>query len=185
MRLALLLIAASACFAADPARHFTLFDGVVEYPGTRRLWENWEFVTKLPVSPGAPKDWTAPVNFVDGLIHVRAEVLRMSPVETPVSVHIGWWNREGDPEIRHTAGAPILFDSPGVYGTIVPVRQVRAFYGAGPRENAIVNDWNWPDAYAPNRFYTFIQPRANVPGKEGFPYQIRVTVTVHAAGEKP
>jgi hypothetical protein len=109
----------------------------------------------------------------------------MEPVTEPVSVHIGWWNREGDPEIRHTAGAPILFTKPGVYGTIVPIREIRAWYGSGPRENALVQDWNWQDAYAEGRFYTFIQPRGNPKGKDGFPYKIRVTVTVHAKGERP
>lgn len=170
---------------APGARHFVLFDGIVTYAGKRRLWENWDFVMKLPVAPGAPKNWLAPVNFVDGKLKFDVDVLEMSPVEKPVSVHMGWWNREGDPEIRHTAGAPIEFDKPGHYSTVVPIRAIRAFYGAGPRENARVSDWDWFHAYADGRFYSFIQPKKNLPGKEGFPYKIRATVTIYAKGEEP
>jgi len=167
------------------AKQFVLFDDVVTYTGKRRLWENWDFVTKLQIHPGAPENWLHPVNFVDGKLKFEVQVLEMGPVEVPVSVHMGWWNREGDPEIRHTAGAPILFSKPGTYATIVPIRQIRAYYGAGPRENALVNDWNWHSAYARGRFYTFIQPKDNPPGKDGFPYKIRATVTIYAAGEEP
>lgn len=161
-------------------KKFTFFDGVVTHDGSRRHWENWDFVGRLPVNGGAPKNWVTPVNFADGNLRFRVEVLEMGPVDSPVSMHMGWENIFDDPEIRHTAGAPVIFSKPGVYETVVPVRSIKIWYGKGPKKDQPCTDWDWTHAWTENKVYTFIQPRKNPKGKEGFPYKVHATITIEA-----
>lgn len=165
---------------APGAKKFTFFDGIVEQTGKQRHWENWDFVGRLPVKGGAPKNWVTPVNFADGTLRYRIEVLEMQPVESPVSMHMGWENIFDDPEIRHTAGAPIKFSKPGVYETTVPVKSLKIFYGKGPKKDQRCFDWDWRSAWTENKIYTFIQPHKNPLGKDGFPYKVHATITIEA-----
>jgi hypothetical protein len=168
---------------APNQRSFTFFDGVVTFTGQRRLWEAWDFVTRLDHTPGSPKNWLKPVNFADGTLRFRVEVLEMQPVETPVSVHLGWENIPDDPEVRHTAGAPILFSKPGVYETSVPIRKIRSWYGKGPKRDTENFAWDWRHAWTEKKFYMFIQPRKNPKGQDGFPFKVHATVTIVAPPE--
>lgn len=165
---------------APGAREFVFFDEVIVQTGKKRLWDTWDFVTRLPVKPGAPKNWVTPVDYANGTLRFRIEVLEMGPIDSPVSMHMGWENIEDDPEIRHTAGAPVLFSKPGIYETTVPIKDIKIWYGKGPKKDQRCHEWDWRHAWTPNKIYTFIQPRKNPPGKDGFPYKVRATITIAA-----
>ncbi|HSH94337.1 MAG TPA: hypothetical protein VK968_09350 [Roseimicrobium sp.] len=74
-----LLLAASSATAAQ----FVLFD--VTFPFTKEDAENSKpskshYYVKAPViNPERPKDWTAPVDYRNGTVHVRLEVLEKPP----------------------------------------------------------------------------------------------------------
>jgi hypothetical protein len=169
---------------AEPARHFTMFEGTVTHTGKNRLWEDWDFVTRLRVKAGAPKNWLAPVNYREGTLRFRVEVLEMPEVEHPISVSMGWHAGPRDFEIRHVAGVPIYFIRPGIYERTVAVKDLEAFYGHGPRENEKALDFNFTETFADDRFMLWVRPRDNKPPKDGFPIRYRATVTIFAAGEQ-
>jgi hypothetical protein len=148
--------------------------------GKSRLYQDWDFVTGIKTEPGCAKNWLTPVNYAEGNLRFRLEVLEMGPVDKPMSIGMGWWNTPKDPEIRHTAGAMIKFDKPGVYETVVPINKIEAYYGAGPKRDKLCREWHWDSAYADNSYYVFVRPNGNPKEKQGFPIKVHATVTIMA-----
>ncbi len=185
---ALIFLVSSPLSAAEPeaaasaekpaADQFVFVDATFVIGGKNRLHKDWDFVTGIKTQPGCPKNWLTPINYAEGKLRFRFEVLEMGPVDKPLTIGMGWWNTPKDPEIRHSAGALTKFDKPGVYETTVPINKIGAYYGAGPNRDKPCKVWHWDSAYADNMFYVFVRPNGNPEDKQGFPIKMRATVTI-------
>jgi len=82
IRAGLLLAAALAAVTASfcgRAEQFVLFDVTFTYSkqdaDTSRPSKSHVYLTGDRINPGRPKDWTRPVDYRNGMVHLRAEIL--------------------------------------------------------------------------------------------------------------
>ncbi len=158
---------------------FVFFENTYVHAGQRRLYADWDFVTRMAQNSGAPVNWEEPVNYCDGTYDFEVDVLEMGKVDKPVIIQFGWWNTENDPEIRHIASRQLFFDKPGSYKLTYKLKDTKCFYGKGPKADERCYLWYWDKAYANNTIYTLINPNGNSSEADGFPYKVHVKVTVH------
>lgn len=157
------------------AEQFVLFDRMVTNTGGRRLYSDWDFVTRLPHQPGAPKNWLTPISYADGNYHLRVEVLEMKGISKPVDFCLGCWNKAGDPTIQHCCWwINSRIKAPGVYEQ---EKRIRSFWH-GPGKGSKRLPWDFASAYKDRSFFTIIRPH----GQDPFPVKMHVTMTVVSEG---
>ncbi len=156
---------------------FILFEGEIVHSGDQQDYKDWNFNTMRETNPDIPTDWLQGGDkslLKTGIYSLYLEVRRMERAwDSPMTLHFGWWNIPGDPEIRHIAtpgvklinivppepGKPWIYELTGEISKLDPQCM---YFGAGPKAHSKVNDWDWNTAVAPNTFYTFIKPLDNV-----------------------
>lgn len=85
------LPAAVSPMAGKPAKQFVLIDVTFDYTkkdaDTSTPSQSHYYVTGKRVNPKRPRDWTGPVDFRNGTVHIRTEVLEKPESDEPVQ-----WN---------------------------------------------------------------------------------------------
>lgn len=161
---------------------FVFFEWTYNHIGRYRLYDTWDFMTKMVMKPNIDVDWTSPINYKDGTYDFEVEVIEMEEVTEEISIQFGWWNDKNDPEIKHIASHKLFFDKPGSYSYSGKLKDLRAYFGAGARADQRAEMyWDWTNAYATNTFYTIINPNGNKEPNEGFPIRVHVKLTIHEA----
>jgi hypothetical protein len=73
------------------------------------------------LSHGIPKDWTSPVDFRNGTVHIRLEVLEKPPGNEPTTWTLCYIPNKGQGNGYGCTGTPVYRDV-GVYETDVSMR---------------------------------------------------------------
>ncbi|HEU0121953.1 MAG TPA: hypothetical protein VFQ91_15590 [Bryobacteraceae bacterium] len=121
MRLLCLLLAA-ACLL--PAEQFVLFDVTFRY--TKEDADNStpsksHYYVKGPlINPDRPKDWTSPVDYRNGTVHIRLEVLEKPAGGEPTTWTLCYIPNKGQGNGYGCTGTD-LYTTPGVYEKDVPM----------------------------------------------------------------
>ena len=111
---ALILTLASPCFADQ----FVLFD--VTFPFTQQDALNSKpnqshyYVTEPTLSAARPKDWTAPVDYRNGTVHVRLEVLDKPAGSAPTTWSVCYIPNKGQNHGYGCIGTPV-YSEKGLY----------------------------------------------------------------------
>jgi len=122
MRPAFLLLAMTAL--ACPAEQFVLFD--VTFPYTKADADNStpsksHYYVKDPViNPARPKDWTSPVDYRNGTVHIRLEVLEKPPGNEPTTWTLCYIPNKGQGNGYGCTGTD-LYTTAGVFEKDVPM----------------------------------------------------------------
>ena len=161
--------------AQSSQNEFLFFEKIYTHTGSKVLYADWDFVTKMALIPNVPGNWEAPIAYNEGTMLVEFEVITMKSVNNPVSIWFGWWNFNKDPQIRHIADVGVYFNKVGKYsGEKKPIRYLKAFYGAGPKADQRCYDWDWANAFGNNTFYTLFMPE----GQDPFPITLSLKVYI-------
>ena len=118
--LAALLTLASSCFADQ----FVLFD--VTFPFTQEDALNSKpnqshyYVKEPTLSPARPKDWTAPVDYRNGTVHVRLEVIDKPEGSQPTTWSVCYIPNKGQNHGYGCIGTPV-YKEKGVYEKDIPM----------------------------------------------------------------
>lgn len=111
---ALLLLAATV----SPAAQFVLFD--VSFTFTKDDADNSKpskshyYVKGAAINPDRPRDWTAPVDYRNGTVHIRTEVLEKPPGGEPTTWSICYIPNKGQGNGYGCTGTD-LYKEKGVY----------------------------------------------------------------------
>lgn len=103
---------------ADPAQQFVLFDAAFTF--TKEDADNSKpskshfYVRGDRLNPGRPKDWTDPVDFAGGTVHVRLEVIEKPAGGAPTTWSLCYIPNEGRKAGYGCTGTQIYKES-GVY----------------------------------------------------------------------
>jgi hypothetical protein len=112
--LAVLVAAPSACVAEQ----FVLFDVTFTYTkedaNTSRPSKSHYYVKGKDISPDRPKDWTAPVDYRNGTVHIRAEVMEKPAGGEPTTWTICYIPNKGKGNGYGCTGTG-LYTEAGVY----------------------------------------------------------------------
>ncbi len=178
MRLALLLLAA----ATLSAEQFVLFD--VTFPFTKADADNASpskshFYVKGPlINPNRPKDWTSPVDYRNGSVHIRLEVLEKPPGSEPTTWTLCYIPNKGQGNGYGCTGTD-LYKEVGVYEKDVPMTQFwenqSIIWSEGIKQmDLVIKDNSGGRGHAHRR-----------PDHEKFfPTKVRITMTQVSAGAK-
>lgn len=120
LTLAALLLSAVPCFADQ----FVLFD--ITFPFTQQDALNSKpnqshyYVKEPDLSPARPKDWTAPVDYRNGTVHVRIEVLEKPENTQPTTWSVCYIPNKGQNHGYGCIGTPV-YKEKGVYEKDIPM----------------------------------------------------------------
>ena len=155
-----------------PHNQFVLFDTILIHDGSRRLHADWDFKLRMQEASGVPEKWLCPIDFANGLMHIKLEIIEINPTVTPVRFGLGWVNlpKTLDPDIQHRVGWPIYFTKQGVYEATMPVQSM--WYGPGYGEQTL--PWDWSHAIDNKSVFTILQPG----GQDPFPVKFHVVATI-------
>jgi hypothetical protein len=118
-----LLLFLAAAFTLS-AEQFVLFD--VTFPYTKADADNStpsksHFYVKGPlINPDRPKDWTQPVDYRNGTVHIRLEVLEKPPGGAPTTWTLCYIPNKGQKNNYGCTGTDIYKEA-GVYEKDVPM----------------------------------------------------------------
>ncbi len=104
--------------APSHAEQFVLFD--VTFPFTQQDALNSKpnqshyYVTEPTLNPARPKDWTAPVDYRNGTVHVRIEVLEKPEATQPTTWSVCYIPNKGQNHGYGCIGTPVYKDK-GVF----------------------------------------------------------------------
>ena len=154
--------------------NFEFLNLEVVFKGEKILFSDWELLLHQKALEGVPSNWLSPINFADGIYHIRLEILEMQDTVNPVEFEISWLNypEKKHPNIPHRCsfGYYCMFNSPGVYEHIAKIKDM---------ENTSVNGmeevWNWEAGWESP--FCLIKPY----GQKPFPVKASFQVTVYAA----
>lgn len=114
------LLATGLLFAAPSARaeQFVLFDVTFDYTKTdadnSKPSKSHYYVKGDKLNPNRPRDWTAPVDYRNGTVHVRLEVLDKPPGNAPTTWSICYIPNKGRGNGYGCTGTAIYREA-GVY----------------------------------------------------------------------
>jgi hypothetical protein len=123
------------------------------------------------LNPDVPANWESPVNYADGDVTIRIELLETASAGAfPVYYLIGWESQDGEGYVRGGA----KFDALGTFEERVRVKDFQRVVN-GVDAGSVEDDWDWSRA--------FQSPNGDTWGAGGAPYPLRVKVrlTLHPA----
>jgi hypothetical protein len=106
--------------ATKNQKQFVLFD--VEFTYTKEDADNSKpskshyYVTGNMLNPKTPKDWTSPVDYRNGTVHIRMEVLEKPPGQAPTIWSLCYIPNKGQDNNYGCTSTP-LYHNEGVYET--------------------------------------------------------------------
>ncbi len=160
-----------------------IFDKIVEHSGQNRLYEDWDFVTKMFFARGVPLNWLEPVNYAEGRYHIRVEVMSMGEIDVPFKISCGWTNRARvyDPTGQHCTISVKGIKKPGIYGES---NWLRSWWHGPADDKDPVLLWDFEHAYLPHSFFTIVAPDPLYPVQNfnPFPLKMRLTLWIVSKG---
>ncbi|MCB0371647.1 MAG: hypothetical protein KDD31_01415, partial [Muricauda sp.] len=114
-------------FWAQSQQHqFVLFDVTFTYTkqdaDTSTPSKSHYYVTGDMLNPNRPKDWTSPVDFRNGTVHIRIEVLEKPPGNEPTKWTLCYIPNRGQGNGYGCTGTD-LFTEEGIYEKDVPMTE--------------------------------------------------------------
>jgi hypothetical protein len=177
-RLLVLVVTSSACFADQ----FVLFD--VSFTYTKENADNSKpskshyYVKGEMLNQARPKDWTAPVDYRNGTVHIRLEVLEKPAGAEPTTWTICYIPNKGQGNGYGCVGTD-LYREAGVYEKDVSMKSFwqndAIVWSEGIKQmDLVIKDGSGGNGHAHKRadFEKF------------FPTKVRITVTQVSAGAK-
>ena len=117
------LLAASPTLAV--ADQFVLFDATFTYTkhdaDTARPSPSHYYIKGDKINPDRPRDWTAPVDYRNGTVHIRTEVIDKPPGGEPTTWTMCYIPNKGQGNGYGCTGSD-LYTKPGVYEKDVSMR---------------------------------------------------------------
>jgi hypothetical protein len=96
------------------------------------------------LNAAVPKNWSSPVNYADGEVTVRIELLSVADGTVfPLYYLVGW--DPGDGSDRYVRGGA-KFDKLGVIEERVPVKEFQRVVN-GKDDGNVGSDWPWQNAF--------------------------------------
>ncbi|MBS2013946.1 MAG: hypothetical protein JST00_13740 [Deltaproteobacteria bacterium] len=121
------------------------------------------------LNPAVPRDWTTPVNYADGDVTIRIELVSVSEgTEFPLYYLVGW--TAGNGSTAYVRGGH-MFQSLGVLEERVPVKELQRVVGGRDVGNA-ADEWSWKAAFETVNADAW-------GGKVVYPVSARVRFTLH------
>lgn len=121
----LALVAATLQFSSALADQFILFDMQFTYTkedaDTSTPSKSHYYLTGDRINPQRPKDWTSPVDYRNGTVHLRAEILEKPAGGEPTTWTICYIPNKGKGNGYGCTGTD-LYRAPGVYEKDVSMR---------------------------------------------------------------
>lgn len=166
----------------DNAKQFVLFD--VEFIYTKADADNSTpskshfYVKGDLINPQRPKDWTSPVDYRNGTVHIRLEVIDKPTGNAPTKWTLCYIPNKGQGNGYGCTGTE-LFTTEGVFETDVPMTSFweneSIVWSEGIKQmDLVIKDDSGGQGHAHKR-----------PDHEKFfPTRVRITMTQVAAGEK-
>jgi len=105
-------------------QQFVLFDVTFTY--TKEDADNSSpskshfYVTGDKINPRRPTDWTSPIDFRNGTVHIRLEVIEKPPGRAPTTWTLCYIPNKGQKNGYGCTGAEIYFDE-GIYEKDIPM----------------------------------------------------------------
>jgi len=129
---------------AQSAKQFTLFD--VKFDYTKHDADNSTpskshyYVTGNMLNTNRPKDWTSPVDYRNGTVHIRLEILEKPPGDAPTTWTLCYIPNKGQGNGYGCTGSTI-YTKAGVYETDVPMTSFwEMARSSGPKG---LSKWIW------------------------------------------
>ena len=123
------------------------------------------------LNPALPSNWLSPINYADGEVSVRIELIEVArPSSVPIYYLVGWSPDDGSE--RYIRGGARFDQASGVVEERVPVKSFQKVVN-GRDAGDVNDDWNWSKA--------FRTPNGDTWGSNGAPYPLKVKVrlTLH------
>jgi hypothetical protein len=176
----ILIALASLCPAS--AAQFVLFDTTFTY--TKEDADNSKpskshfYVKGDMLNPARPKDWTSPVDYRNGTVHIRAEVLDKPPGGEPTTWTICYIPNKGQKNGYGCTGTD-LYKEKGVYEKDVPMTSFwendSIIWSEGIKQmDLVIKDGSGGGGHAHKR----------ADHEKFFPTKMRITVVQVSAGAK-
>ncbi len=168
--------------AATRADQFVLFDATFTY--TKADADNAKpspshyYITRDKINPDRPKDWTAPVDYRNGTVHIRTEVIDKPPGGEPTTWTMCYIPNKGQGNGYGCTGSD-LYTAPGVYEKDVSMRSFweneSIIWSEGIKQvDLVIKDKSGGKGHAHKR-----------PDPEKFfPTRVRITMIQVSAGAK-
>ncbi len=167
----------TAVLSSARAEQFVLFDKVFTFEEKDAV--PTESHLKVPASEfgkETPKDWTAPVDYRNGTLHVRYEVLEMPRGETPTMWSLCYIPNKG----QYGCASSPRYTKPGVYEKDEPMNKFwkneRIGWTGGIKMFTLVIK----AAGVKGKSHAHLQPDL----KKFFPTRVRVTLVQVSKGDK-
>jgi hypothetical protein len=123
---ALMLLTFCAVPSAGRAEQFVLFDATFTYTkqdaDSSRPSKSHYYVKGDKLNPDRPRDWTAPVDYRNGTVHIRAEVMEKPPGGEPTTWTICYIPNKGKGNGYGCTGTD-LYREKGVYEKDVSMKE--------------------------------------------------------------
>ena len=158
----------------EPCPRFTFIDRHLSLTGAAVLYDDWDFVLRIPVEQGAPLNWRHPVDWAGGVYHLRVEIFSMKAVPRPIELEVGWSNlpKQEDPDGLHRCsfGPYCSFSGRGTYEHIAFLDDME-----NTTTDSSEKAWDWSRAW--HRPFALIKPY----GQNPYPIECRLTITIYGA----
>lgn len=178
------MILAFACSSHSGVRagQFVLFDVTFRY--TKQDADNSKpskshyYVTGEQLNPNRPRDWIAPVDYRNGTVHIRAEILEKPPGGEPTTWTICYIPNRGQGNGYGCTGTD-LFREAGVYEKDVSMKSFwqneAIVWNEGIKQmDLVIKDGSGGNGHAHKR----------ADHEKFFPTKVRLTVVQVSAGSK-
>lgn len=180
-RFAWLLALLAACTSL-PAAQFVLFDATFNY--TKEDADNSKpskshyYIKGAAINPDRPKDWTAPVDYRNGTVHIRLEVLEKPPGGEPTTWSICYIPNKGQGNGYGCTGTDVYREK-GVYEKDVSMKSFwqndAIIWSEGIKQmDLVIKDNSGGSGHAHKR----------ADHEKFFPTKVRITVIQVSAGAK-
>lgn len=107
------------------ADQFVLFDATFTYTkadaDNSKPSQSHYYITKDKINPDRPRDWTAPVDYRNGTVHIRTEVIAKPPGGEPTTWTMCYIPNQGQGNGYGCTGSD-LYTEPGIYEKDVSMR---------------------------------------------------------------
>lgn len=166
--------------APSTGKQFVLFD--VEFTYTKENADNSSpskshfYVTGNMLNPEIPKDWTSPVDYRNGTVHIRLEVLEKPPGQAPTTWTLCYIPNKGQGNGYGCTSAGVYRDE-GVYEKEIPMTSFwennSIIWSEGIKQmDLVIKDDSGGQGHAHKR----------VDHEKFFPTKVRITMVQVAAG---
>ncbi|MBT30227.1 MAG: hypothetical protein CMO01_11255 [Thalassobius sp.] len=179
--LLLILLSPLALWAQSESKQFVLFDE--EFTYTKNDADNSTpskshyYVTNNMLNPNVPKDWTSPVDYRNGTVHIRIEVLEKPEGKAPTKWTLCYIPNKGQGNGYGCTGTDLYLEE-GIYEKDVPMTEFweneSIIWSEGIKQmDLVIKDDSGGQGHAHKRadFENF------------FPTKVRITMIQVAVGE--